>query len=589
MTKFRYRLVLAVLTVTLLVMAGLGLVIGQIFKNVYLENLTDRLKKETYLAASMVENEAVLFNEVQTLTEEISQKLDARVTIILADGTVVGESAADPAEMENHADRPEFTELEEGIVRYSTTVETELLFYAVPIQNEANETIGYVRLGLPIEAVNSVNRTLWAILIVSFTIAFLVIVSVTYRIANQMIRPIESATVVANKLAEGDYQARTSEESRDEVGQLNRSINVLAYNLEQLTKRHQVQKERLETLIENMGSGLILINTRGDISLINKTCHDIFQEDTDLWLHQLYHDVIKHKEIIKIVQDIFLTEKRQRRQVKLPIHLEYRHFDVHGAPIVRENGKLKGIALVFHDITELKKLEQVRKDFVANVSHELKTPVTSIKGFTETLLDGAMHDEQLRDQFLHIIWKESERLQSLIHDLLELSKIEQNYFQLNWQQTNLFAVVSEVMTLLKGKAEEKGIDISLSAEGSFDLEGDPERLKQIAINLVNNAITYTSNGGRIDLALKDHGDVVEFEVNDTGIGIRESEIPRIFERFYRVDRARSRNSGGTGLGLAIVKHLVEAHQGKILVESEFGKGTTFTIQFHRYRDDEEKS
>jgi two-component system phosphate regulon sensor histidine kinase PhoR len=336
-----------------------------------------------------------------------------------------------------------------------------------------------------------------------------------------------------------------------------------------------------------MGSGLILINKKGDISLINRTCHEIFEEDTDLWLNQLYHDVIKHKELIKIVQTIFITEKKQRMQIHFPVHLEVRHFEVYGAPVMSSREKLKGIVLVLHDITELKKLEQVRTDFVANVSHELKTPVTSIKGFTETLLDGAMNTESLREKFLTIISKESERLQSLIQDLLDLSRIEQSYFQLNWQKTNLKLTIEEAIELLKRKAREKQIELEVMVEGDVTFDGDAERIKQIAINLINNGIMYTPVGGVIRVFLKGEEEKVQLQISDTGVGISEKELPRIFERFYRVDRARSRNSGGTGLGLAIVKHLVEAHHAKIAVESEVGKGTTFTILFKRNRLEDE--
>lgn len=238
---------------------------------------------------------------------------------------------------------------------------------------------------------------------------------------------------------------------------------------------------------------------------------------------------------------------------------------------------MRGIVLVLHNITEIKKLEQIRKDFVANVSHELKTPVTSIKGFAETLIDGAMNEPSLREKFLTIILKESERLQSLIQDLLELSKIEQQYFQLNWTKANITEAVEEAVTLLKEKAQKKEVSLHFFSDGVLTIDGDAERLKQIAINLMTNAIVYTPAGGHIAVSLAEDGDWVTLQVSDSGIGITEEEIPRIFERFYRVDRARSRNSGGTGLGLAIVKHLVEAHHGRIEVDSEPGKGTTFTI------------
>jgi two-component system phosphate regulon sensor histidine kinase PhoR len=243
------------------------------------------------------------------------------------------------------------------------------------------------------------------------------------------------------------------------------------------------------------------------------------------------------------------------------------------------NNVWKGVLLVFHDITELKKLEQMRKDFVANVSHELKTPITSIKGFSETLLDGAMHDQKAQEAFLSIILKESNRLQSLIQDLLDLSKIEQHGFKLVVTELNVYEQISDVLTMLKGKMDEKNILLDFNnSNSSLTIEGDPDRLKQVFINIINNAINYTPSGGNISITILNQQRHVAVLVKDTGIGIEKDEIPRIFERFYRVDKARTRNSGGTGLGLAIVKHIIEAHKGTIEVNSEVGKGTVFTIK-----------
>ncbi|WP_088103794.1 two-component system histidine kinase PnpS [Halalkalibacter urbisdiaboli] len=590
MFKLRIRFIFAVLSITFIVLVSLGIVIGQLYEDFYLDNFTERLKKEAELVAFTLESNGIEESTIQTLTEKISARLDARLTIILEDGTVIGESEVDPTTMDNHYERPELTEVRlgnDGVeTRYSTTVGAEMLYYAVPMLNAEGQLFGYARLGLAMTTLDVMKQKIWGIITASFAVGFFIIMIVTYRVTDQMIRPIENVTTIANELAEGNFKARASEGKQDEIGQMTRSMNVLAYNLEQITNRNQAQQERMETLIENMGSGLILINSRGDITLINRTCQHIFQENTDLWLNHLYHDVIKHKEIIKIVQTILLTEDKQRKQIHFPINLEIRHFDVYGAPVISNNGIVKGIVLVFHDITELKKLEQVRKDFVANVSHELKTPVTSIRGFSETLLDGAMEEPELREKFINIIWKESERLQGLIHDLLELSKIEQSYFKLNWQPTDLGEIVSDVFMILSEKSEKKGISLELRAEGNFELDGDPERLKQIIINLVNNGIMYTPSGGTVLIQLEETEELIELQVSDTGIGISEQELPRIFERFYRVDRARSRNSGGTGLGLAIVKHLVEAHHGKINVESKIGEGTRFIIQFKRKHEEE---
>jgi two-component system phosphate regulon sensor histidine kinase PhoR len=293
--------------------------------------------------------------------------------------------------------------------------------------------------------------------------------------------------------------------------------------------------------------------------------------------------VIDYEEINQLIAEVFRTEQKVSKQLLVPLFIERRYFVVYGVPIIGMNNVWKGVLLVFHDITELKKLEQMRKDFVANVSHELKTPVTSIKGFTETLLDGAMNNQETLEAFLSIILKESDRLQSLILDLLELSKIEQQGFQLSIQKLDLRLLLEEVITIINGKAVEKDMRLKFfcKLEKVF-IEGDADRLKQVFINLIGNAINYTPREGEVTVILLDNGENVRIHVKDSGVGIEKEEIPRIFERFYRVDRARSRNSGGTGLGLAIVKHLVEAHQGTISVRSELGKGSEFIIELHKY-------
>ena len=277
-----------------------------------------------------------------------------------------------------------------------------------------------------------------------------------------------------------------------------------------------------------------------------------------------------------------MTEHKVRQQILIPIGIHRKHFEVYGVPIIGTNDVWKGVLLVFHDITELKKLEQVRRDFVANVSHELKTPITSIKGFSETLLDGAMDDREALRQFLNIILQESERLQTLIQDLLDLSKIEQQGFNLSVEKVNVITIINEVITIVNRKAEEKNISILFEKDMEpIIIEADPYRLKQIFINIVSNALAYTTNNGSVAIKVTNDSSKVYIDIEDTGIGIEQSEIPRIFERFYRVDRARSRNSGGTGLGLAIVKHLVEAHKGLVTVQSEVGKGSVFRFEFNK--------
>ncbi|MGG3469708.1 ATP-binding protein [Neobacillus pocheonensis] len=413
-------------------------------------------------------------------------------------------------------------------------------------------------------------------------IVLIIIILLGLRITSRYTKPIVEATNVAIELTKGNYRARTKVDKLDETGMLGSAINRLAQNLQELVKTQEMQQDRLKVLIENMGAGLVFIDSRGYISLINKGFIDIFQVSPTDYLYKLYYEVIEQPEISDLIAEVFRTEKKVNKQILIPLFIERKYFVVYGVPIIGTNNVWKGVLLVFHDITELKKLEQVRKDFVANVSHELKTPVTSIKGFSETLLDGAMHNKETLEAFLSIILKESDRLQTLIQDLLDLSKMEQQGFQLAIQELNLHTLLEEVITLLNGKAQAKNIRLELYSKQQHVLvKGDVDRLKQVFINLIANAITYTPPEGEVKVVLLDHGKNVRVHVKDSGVGIKKEEIPRIFERFYRVDRARSRNSGGTGLGLAIVKHLIEAHHGQISVRSELGEGSEFIIELKK--------
>jgi two-component system phosphate regulon sensor histidine kinase PhoR len=427
------------------------------------------------------------------------------------------------------------------------------------------------------------NKELWWILAFSLGAVLILIILLAIKIKTKYSKPIDAATTVTMELSKGNYRARTSVEEMDEIGTLNSSINILARNLEEMVKVKEMQQDRLSVLIENMGAGLILIDSRGYINLINKGYKEIFSVEPQDYLNRLYYEVIEHQEVRSLIEEIFITEQNVSKQMLLPLAIERRYFEVYGVPIIGTNNVWKGVLLVFHDITDIKKLENTRKDFVANVSHELKTPVTSIKGFSETLLDGAMNDQKALKEFLNIILKESDRLQSLINDLLELSKIEKQDFKLNISQFNIMHILHDVITLLANKAAGKNITLQINcAQDDVVLEADVHRIKQVFINLIGNAISYTPKDGHVIVNVQENENSVRISVKDTGIGIEKTEITRIFERFYRVDRARSRESGGTGLGLAIVKHIVEAHRGKIKVKSELGKGSVFTIELNKH-------
>ncbi|MBM7620554.1 two-component system phosphate regulon sensor histidine kinase PhoR [Bacillus tianshenii] len=587
MSRFRSRLLFALITLIIVVLVGLGLLLGQLFKSFYLNTFNQRLEKETNLVTLLVEEEETITPSLQKHLGDIGKTLSARISIIDLDGTLQYDTdgIVQPEEDSHQEVLQQIIEKNKDKERIYYERNDEMYYYGATLMRDG-ERAGFVVLSTPVESLHRVNQQIWGLLIASLGAALVVILLLGVRITAQYTRPIESATKVAMELAKGNYKARTYEEHVDETGMLSQSINVLARNLQDMTKAQEMQQDRLSTLIENMGSGLILIDGRGYVNLINRAYKETFHVEQSDYLYRLYYEALEHKEVVELVEEIFMTEVRVRKQIVLPLKIERRHFEVYGAPIIGFNDEWKGIVLVFHDITELKKLEQMRKDFVANVSHELKTPITSIKGFSETLLDGAMNDKETLEYFLSIILKESERLQSLIEDLLDLSKIERQGFKLNMDYVDIHELLEDILIILEAKAKEKEISLELyKAKRELFIFGDNPRVKQIFINLINNALAYTPPGGKVEVTVQDAGDMVEITVSDTGIGMDEEEIPRIFERFYRVDKARSRNSGGTGLGLAIVKHLVEAHHGKITVKSKVNSGTAFKVKLSKENKD----
>ncbi|MBM7605661.1 two-component system phosphate regulon sensor histidine kinase PhoR [Metabacillus crassostreae] len=582
MSRFRSRFLFALTTLIIAVLVGLGLLLGQIFDSYYMNSFKDELRKEALLAKSIYLDDQLSGESISNLVAELSENFNSHITIIDQNDKLI----LDEGENTNHDHQFLLEEIlplikDEGKAFYYTDKNNNIAYYSIPLDEQSIDK-GVLIINSSIDSLIRVNQQMWGILGASLGLAFIIILLLGIRITAQFTRPIESATQVAMELAKGNYKARTYEDHLDETGMLSQSINILARNLQDMTRAQEMQQDRLQTLIENMGSGLILIDGRGYINLVNLAYKELFNVDSAKFLYQLYHDAFTHHEIIEIVEEIFMTEVKVRKQLHLPLAIERRHFEVYGAPIIGTNDEWKGIVLVFHDISELKKLEQMRKDFVANVSHELKTPITSIKGFSETLLDGALSDKQTAEYFLSIILKESDRLQSLIQDLLDLSKIEQQGFQLSVQNCDLKEIIEDIRIMLEGKAKEKEVNLTIHyPEGLVFIEGDIYRLKQIFINLISNALTYTPKEGSVSVTLENFDEHTMITVSDTGIGISTEEIPRIFERFYRVDRARSRNSGGTGLGLAIVKHLVEAHKGQISVQSKIGEGTTFSVKLYK--------
>jgi two-component system, OmpR family, phosphate regulon sensor histidine kinase PhoR len=585
MSNFRTRLLIALITLIITILVGLGILLGQLFKSYYLETYNERLQKEINLLSIYIEDNGGVNNVTTQDIKIFSSMLNVRLAITDDEGKILHDSG-----YESQSNLKGLKENINEVIIDGTKQETKLveqdeydLYYAWrPILKDTEEE-GYLFIITKTNELKEAYGQIWWILSISLGIALIAFIYLGIKITSRYTKPIESATNAAIELANGNYRARSVSNGMNETSMLSTSINTLAQNLEEMKKAQEMQQDRLTALIENMEAGLLLIDSRGYINLVNKGYVDIFQVKSSDYMYKLYYEIIEHEEVSDLIAEVFRTEQKVSKHLLLPLAIERRYFVAYGIPIIGTNNVWKGVLLVFHDITELKKLEQMRKDFVANVSHELKTPVTSIKGFAETLLDGAMNNKETLEAFLSIINKESDRLQSLIQDLLDLSKIEHQEFRLHIQKVNLVTLLKDVNTMLDKKAYAKEINLSLDCTlNELYIQGDFDRLKQIFINLITNAILYTPAKGDVKVSIVDHGKKVAVHVIDTGVGIAANEIPRIFERFYRVDRARSRDSGGTGLGLAIVKHLVEAHHGHITVKSKVGEGSEFIIVLQKY-------
>ncbi|WP_406944570.1 two-component system histidine kinase PnpS [Halobacillus sp. SY10] len=560
-----------------IVMLGLGIILAQLTRGYFINIFEQRVELESQYFITYLDR----FTEDREVSQEelynFSEQLNTGMIFISDSGERIIDTV-DAVPVISKGEKQEvITRVEGGTSPMNEGQMLDEIFY-YPVNNSVDDINGTLILLSPVEALTNITKNIWLLIGFTLLLGLLVIFVIGFNVFSKYIRPIRSAANVATELAKGNYKARTYEGHFGEAGQLSQSINILARNLQEMTSTKGMQENQLEAVINNMGNGLVLIDEKGYILLLNRAFLETFKGEQNDFIGHLYHDAIPYTTIHETVQKIYMFEETVSETFVLPVNIDRKHLEVTGAPIFSEDRKWRGVVLVFHDISELKQLEQMRKDFVANVSHELKTPITSIRGFSETLLDGAMKDEKMLEQFLQIILKESGRLQSLIQDLLELSKLERDDFLLNVEQVEVQRLLNDLLPIVVQHAEQKQVKLHASIKGNTLIQGDSSRLKQVFMNLLTNAINYSGDEGEVTLEFQESENYVTIKITDNGVGIPEEEISRIFERFYRVDKARSRNSGGTGLGLAIVKHIVEAHEGTIRVESEVDVGTAFYVE-----------
>ena len=507
----------------------------------------------------------------------LGKEIDIRITIIDINGVVLGDSEKDPALMENHADRPEIKEALQGKtgknIRYSSTLEIDMLYIAIPIIKN-NQTLGVARLSLPLTDVNKSIGNLRKIIILATAIALVIASVISLIISLTVTKPLREMTEVSQKISKGDFSKKLEFRSPDEIGQLALSLNQMSEDLENKIKIISEDRDKMEVVLSSVIEGIAAIDREGKIMLYNYAFEKIINFPRNKALGKFHWEIIRNNQLNKLLKETLQEGQTLTREIILFLPSE-KIFKASSAPLGGKSN-IWGAVVVLNDITEIKRLERMRVEFVANVSHELRTPLTSIQGFIETLKDGAINDPEKAQHFLKIIEDQSNRLNNLIEDLLHLSKIESQEILMNFQSVNLKELIDQVILEFKEKIEDRKHHIKVNIYPHLSrLKVDPEQIKTVMRNLLDNAIKYTPDKGEISISALEREKDIYIEIADNGMGISAEHLPRIFERFYRVNKDRSRKLGGTGLGLAIVKHIIQAHQGTIGVESKPGKGSKF--------------
>ncbi|EAF2560514.1 HAMP domain-containing histidine kinase, partial [Listeria monocytogenes] len=583
MKKLWLKIGLSFFILFFVVMVIVGIFSGELMKSTYLNMKENQLEDDAKILLQTTNMENLDLDKdaatIQKSLDPLGEDIDARITVIDSKGDVVADTKKDPQKLDNHMNRPEVTDILKkgesvGIsIRESDSLGYSMLYVAVPVKHQS-KTDGVLRISISLESVDAAVAKLWGNLALIFGIALVIIAAISVFIARKITRPVREIIEVSTDLANHKYDSRIHGKISGELQDLSISVNTLAESLETQMFEIKQNEQRLNAIVQNLVSGVMLINVDKQVIMTNRTMYQILGE-TEI-TGKPFYEVIKSFALSQLIEATFETKTIQQKEIILYFPREM-ILDASVSPILGENGEITGIILLLHDITQIRHLENVRSEFVTNVSHELKTPVTALKGFAETLLDGAMYDEMLLKKFLTIIKEESDRLHRLIMDILALSRIEQNPVPENVELVEVDEVIEQSARTIFEMATEKNIQVIIPEKTipSVTIETDRDKLQQILINLLSNAINYTPVDGKVEVKLIEQEAEVIIEVTDNGIGIPAKDIDRVFERFYRVDKARSRHSGGTGLGLSIVKHLVENCGGRIEVESQEEVGSTF--------------
>jgi two-component system phosphate regulon sensor histidine kinase PhoR len=543
-------------------------------------------KSDLEATARLVERLVSFTDEGDIRTELFCGELDAltemRVTVIAAGGRVLCDTEEDPARMENHGDRPEIVQALAGLagqsIRYSDTIRKRFMYVAIPLRAEGR-IVGALRVSVPLTLIDKSLRGIRVQIFVGGLMAAILAALVSLILSRRISIPIRAMKEGIERFSRNDLDHRIPTSRISELGSLADVMNEMAASLAERMNIITRQRNEQEAIFRSMVEGLLVVDTEERITKINRAAIVFLDLDQAGTPGKTIQEAVRNTELQMFVARALASGKPVEGDIRIIGEAGERLFRAHGSLLLDAGGARMGAVVVLGDVTGLRRLESMRKDFVANVSHELRTPITSIKGFVETLMDGGIHSHEDADNFIEIIAKQADRMNSIIGDLLFLSRVEQDVEdrKVQLEECPLCDVLQEAIDICASRAEAKNIDITLACSDDLEAMINPALLEQAVTNLIDNAITYSDPGSAVEVAAEREKSGTVITVSDHGCGIEKTHQSRIFERFYRVDKARSRKVGGTGLGLAIVKHIVQAHGGRVAVESVPGEGSAFSI------------
>jgi two-component system, OmpR family, phosphate regulon sensor histidine kinase PhoR len=580
--RLMWQLFVSYLVVTILAISVITVYMAISMKKLYLTEVSSDLTARALLFRNqLIDKDSILFTaHVDSLCKILGHESATRFTVILPSGVVIGDTDDDPQKMENHSNRPEVIDALSGrsgvATRYSHTLYETMMYVAEPI-NQDGKVVGIIRAALPVTAIDHTFGQIYPRIIVGGLLIALILAFLSLFISRRISIPLERIRLAAAHYSKGEFDHLLPPGNTIEIDSLTNTLNQMAVELKEKIQTVEGQRNELDAVLSSMVEGVLAFDISEHLVNLNQAAAKMLAINREQVRGRYVQEAIRNIQLQNLVSKILESEEPQEDEMAIQGN-GGRVLQMHGTILRNDKGESLGALVVLNDITRLRHLESIRRDFVANVSHELKTPITSIKGFVETLQDEAPKDPKDVERFLAIISKQADRLNSIIEDLLTLSKIEESEkAEILLEEHKLRAVLQSAISICDAKAKAKKAAISLSCDEDLSAKINAELLEQAIINLLDNAIKYSNKDSEIKISALKLKSEITISIQDWGVGIEKRHLPRLFERFYTVDKARSKELGGTGLGLAIVKHIVLAHHGNISVESVPDKGSTFTI------------